>query len=195
MPRSISQQLQINRELSAALNSQAQRMDLISSQQRQAAAQTLQVRQALSTIIEQAQWLGSSSALGETLRAQVATLPEMPKPQQLDGDMAQLRVQRLQFENQLEKLSQREFKRDDGSALTSQEQRIVDAQLRTQRELLNSLLSGCDTQILELTKLKVANTQLIEALNEIRDATHRYLFWVPDAIRSTSLIRSTWRTI
>ena len=60
------------------------------------------------------------------------------------------------------------------------EQRIVDAQLRTQRELLNSLLSGCDTQILELTKLKVANTQLIEALNEIRDATHRYLFWVPD---------------
>ncbi|WP_302789684.1 hypothetical protein, partial [Escherichia coli] len=74
---------------------QAQRMDLISSQQRQAAAQTLQVRQALSTIIEQAQWLGSSSALGETLRAQVATLPEMPKPQQLDGDMAQLRVQRL----------------------------------------------------------------------------------------------------
>lgn len=57
---------------------------------------------------------------GETLRAQVATLPEMPKPQQLDGDMAQLRVQRLQFENQLEKLSQREFKRDDGSALTNQ---------------------------------------------------------------------------
>jgi potassium efflux system protein len=180
LPKSLSQQLQINRELSAALNSQAQRMDLISSQQRQAAAQTLQVRQALSTIIEQAQWLGSSSALGETLRAQVATLPEMPKPQQLDGDMAQLRVQRLQFENQLEKLSQREFKRDDGSALTNQEQRIVDAQLRTQRELLNSLLSGCDTQILELTKLKVANTQLIEALNEIRDATHRYLFWVPD---------------
>ena len=110
----------------------------------------------------------------------MATLPEMPKPQQLDGDMAQLRVQRLQFENQLEKLSQREFKRDDGSALTNREQRIVDAQLRTQRELLNSLLSGCDTQILELTKLKVANTQLIEALNEIRDATHRYLFWVPD---------------
>ena len=26
----------------------------------------------------------------------------------------------------------------------------------------------------------MANTQLIEALNEIRDATHRYLFWVPD---------------
>ncbi len=182
LPKSISQQLQINRELSTALNNQAQQMDLISSQQRQAAAQTLQVRQALSTIIEQAQWLGSSTALGETLRAQVATLPDMPKPQQLDSAMADLRVQRLRFESQLEKLPQqaRELKQDDGSPLTSAQQRIVDAQIRTQRELLNSLLSGCDTQILELTKLKVANTQLVEALNEIRDAAHRYLFWVPD---------------
>ncbi|WP_411752302.1 miniconductance mechanosensitive channel MscM, partial [Serratia sp. (in: enterobacteria)] len=182
LPASLRKQLQINRELSAALNDQAQQMDLISSQQRQAAAQTLQVRQALSTIIEQSQWLSASTALGETLRAQVAILPEMPKPRQLDSAMADLRVQRLNFENQLESLPQRakEFKQDDGSPLTSAQQRIVDAQLRTQRELLNSLLSGCDTQILELTKLKVANTQLVDALNEIQDAAHRYLFWVPD---------------
>lgn len=180
LPKSISEQLQINRVLSTALNNQAQRMDLISSQQRQAAVQTLQVRQALSTIVEQAQWLGSSSVLGETLRAQVATLPDMPKPQQLDGDMVQLRVQRLRFENQLEKLPQHQFKRDDGSELTNAERRSADAQLRTQRELLNSLLPGCDTQIIELTKLKVANTRLIEVLNEIRDAAHRYLFWVPN---------------
>ncbi|WP_447888201.1 miniconductance mechanosensitive channel MscM [Serratia fonticola] len=182
LPASLRKQLQINRELSAALNDQAQQMDLISSQQRQAAAQTLQVRQALSTIIEQSQWLSASTALGETLRAQVAILPEMPKPRQLDSAMADLRVQRLNFENQLESLPQRakELKQDDGSPLTSAQQRIVDAQLRTQRELLNSLLSGCDTQILELTKLKVANTQLVDALNEIQDAAHRYLFWVPD---------------
>lgn len=182
LPKSISQQLQINRELSTALNNQAQQMELISSQQRQAAAQTLQVRQALTSIREQAQWLGASTALGETLRAQVATLPDAPKPQQLDRTMANLRVQRLQFESQLEKLPQqaRNLKQDDGSPLTDAQQRIVDAQIRTQRELLNSLLSGCDTQILELTKLKVANTQLVDALNDIRDATHRYLFWVAD---------------
>jgi potassium efflux system protein len=182
LPASLRKQLQINRELSAALNDQAQQMDLISSQQRTAAAQTLQVRQALSTIIEQSQWLSASTALGETLRAQVAILPEMPKPRQLDSAMADLRVQRLNFENQLESLPQRakELKQDDGTPLTNAQQRIVDAQLRTQRDLLNSLLSGCDTQILELTKLKVANTQLVDALNEIQDAAHRYLFWVPD---------------
>lgn len=180
LPKSISKQLQINRSLSTELNNQTKHMDLISSQQRQAAAQTLQMRQSLITIIEQAQWLGYSSVLGETLRAQVAELPEMPKLQQLDGEIVQLRVQRLRFKSQLESLSKSEFKRNDGTKLGNAEQRIFEAQLRTQRELLNSLLSSCDTQIIELTKLKVANTQLIEVLNEIHDATHRYLFWAPN---------------
>ncbi|MBN6358568.1 family 1 glycosylhydrolase, partial [Escherichia coli] len=80
-----------------ALNQQAQRMDLVASQQRQATNQTLQVRQALNTLREQSQWLGSSNLLGEALRAQVARLPERPRPQQLDTEMAQLRVQRLRF--------------------------------------------------------------------------------------------------
>lgn len=180
-PKSITEQLQANRELSLALNQQAQRMDLISSQQRQAAAQTLQVRQALSTIREQAQWLDASPLLGETLRAQVAKLPEMPKPQQLDSEMGQLRVQRLHYEDLLGKQQQyRQGRQDDGQPLSAAQQRILQAQLRTQADLLNSLLSGCDSQILELTKLKVANTQLVDALKDITDAAHRYLFWVAD---------------
>ena len=76
LPKDIVAQFKINRELSAALNQQAQRMDLVASQQRQAASQTLQVRQALNTLREQSQWLGSSNLLGEALRAQVARLPE-----------------------------------------------------------------------------------------------------------------------
>ncbi|PWC15566.1 miniconductance mechanosensitive channel MscM [Brenneria roseae subsp. americana] len=181
LPGVISDQLKINRELSVALNQQAQRMDLIASQQRQAATHTLQVRQALTTIREQAQWLGVSPVLGETLRAQVARLPEMPKPQLLDSDMAQLRVQRLHFEDLINKphdLDQ--AKQDDGTPLSTAQQRILTDQLRTQRDLLTSLISGCDAQILELTKLKVANNQLEDALRETKEAAHRYLFWVAD---------------
>ncbi|MHB5648426.1 miniconductance mechanosensitive channel MscM [Klebsiella pneumoniae] len=141
LPPDITAQFKVNRELSQALNQQAQRMDLVASQQRQATNQTLQVRQALNTLREQSQWLGSSNLLGEALRAQVARLPERPRPQQLDTEMAQL---------------------------------------RTQNELLNSLLRGGDTLMLELTKLKVANGQLEDALKEINEATHRYLFWTSD---------------
>lgn len=181
LPPSIVQQFAINRELSQALNQQAQRMDLVASQQRQATNQTLQVRQALNTLREQSQWLGSSNLLGEALRAQVARLPEMPKPQQLDTEMAQLRVHRLRYEDLLSKQTQlRESRQTDGEPLANNESRILEAQLRTQRELLNSLLQGGDTLILELTKLKVANGQLEDALNEINEATHRYLFWTSD---------------
>ncbi|MBA7856474.1 miniconductance mechanosensitive channel MscM [Enterobacter sp. RHBSTW-00901] len=181
LPTGIVDQFEVNRELSAALNQQAQRMDLVASQQRQATNQTLQVRQALNTLREQSQWLGSSNLLGEALRAQVARLPEMPKPQQLDTEMAQLRVQRLHFEDLLNKQPQiRQIRQADGQPLTSEQNRILEAQLRTQRELLNSLLQGGDTLILELTKLKVSNSQLEDALKEVSEATHRYLFWTSD---------------
>ncbi|WP_026111692.1 miniconductance mechanosensitive channel MscM [Winslowiella toletana] len=181
LPPGITEQFRVNRELSGALNQQAQRMDLMASQQRQATNQTIQVRQALSTIREQSQWLGASNLLGEALRAQVARLPEMPKSQQLDSDMGQLRVQRLHYEDLLNRQSQlRQQKQENGADLTSEQKRILEAQLRTQRELLGSLISGSDTLILEVTKLKVANSQLEDALTEIKEATHRYLFWTAD---------------
>ncbi|MFK8257888.1 miniconductance mechanosensitive channel MscM [Erwinia sp. AnSW2-5] len=181
MPKGITEQFRINRELSSALNQQAQRMDLVASQQRTAANQTIQVRQALSTIREQSQWLGVSNVLGEALRAQVARLPDMPKPQQLDNEMAQLRVQRLYYEDLLERQNALlQLRQDDNSNLTAEQRRILDAQLKTQRELLTSLLSGCDNLILGVTKLKVGNSQLVDALNEVKEATHRYLFWTAD---------------
>ncbi len=181
LPASVAEQLKINRELSIALNQQALRMDELATQQRTAASQTLQVRQALSTLREQAQWLGVSAVLGETLRAQVSRLPDIPKPQQLDNDIAKVRVQRLHFENLLDKMQPVDsFRQELGEPLTAEQQRILTPLLKTQRELINSLLSGCDSLILELTKLKVANTQLSDALNEIKEATHRYLFWAAD---------------
>ncbi|POP40833.1 miniconductance mechanosensitive channel MscM [Superficieibacter electus] len=181
LPPDIVKQFAVNRELSQALNQQAQRMDLVASQQRQATNQTLQVRQALNTLREQAQWLGMSNMLGDALRAQVARLPEMPKPQQLDTEMAQLRVHRMRYEDLLNKQAQlRQTHQADGQPLSAEQNRILEAQLRTQRELLSSLLQGGDTLILELTKLKVTNSQLEDALKEVNEATHRYLFWTAD---------------
>ncbi len=148
LPEGIVEQFKVNRELSQALNQQAQRMDLVASQQRQATSQTLQVRQALNTLREQSQWLGVSNMLGEALRAQVARLPEMPKPQQLDTEMAQLRVHRMRYEELLNKQPQlRQIRQANGQPLTAEQNQILDAQLRTQRELLNSLLQGGDTLI------------------------------------------------
>ena len=100
-------------------------MDLVASQQRQAASQTLQVRQALNTLREQSQWLGVSNTLGEALRAQVSRLPEMPKPQQLEAAMAQLRVHRMRYEDLLNKQPQlRQIHQADGQPLTAEQSSI-----------------------------------------------------------------------
>ncbi|MFB6435068.1 MAG: miniconductance mechanosensitive channel MscM [Candidatus Malihini olakiniferum] len=181
LPVVISKQLQLNRELSHELNQQAQHLDLIASQQRQATTKTQQVRQALSTLREQAQWIRASTVLGEALRAQVARLPDMPKQKRLDTDMAYLRVQRLRYETLLNAARTAERSRQENCTTTSNNQQcVLGDQIRTQRDLLASLISATDAQILELTKLKVATSQLEEVLLEIREAVHRYLFWVAD---------------
>ncbi|UDG81606.1 Miniconductance mechanosensitive channel MscM [Candidatus Profftia lariciata] len=181
LPLSIIEQLQINQELSQTLNQQSVRMDSIANQQRLTETKTLQVCRVLNTIREQAQWLDGTAVLRETMRSQVARLPDIPNPQQLDGDMAKLRVQRLYFENLLNKIETiSNYKQNDGSSLTITQQNVLQPHLNTQRKLLNALLSGCDAQILELTKLKIANTQLIDAFIELKDVTHRYLFWTAD---------------
>nr|MBA2816496.1 miniconductance mechanosensitive channel MscM [Candidatus Pantoea persica] len=53
LPPAISDQFRVNRDLSSALNQQAQRMDLVASQQWLATNQIIQVRQALCTLHEQ----------------------------------------------------------------------------------------------------------------------------------------------
>ncbi|TDB61208.1 miniconductance mechanosensitive channel MscM [Photorhabdus khanii] len=181
LPKFLLDELQLNRHLSQELNQQAQRMNTIGSKQRQAASDIIQVRQALSTIREQAQWLGGSTTLGEALRTQLARLPDISKPQQLDRNIVKFRVDRLKYEDMLEQL-QKETKPTQANnvALTAEQERIYDSLIRTRKELLNSLLSGYDSEILELTKLKVATNQLNDALTEVKEATHRYLFWVAD---------------
>ena len=54
--------------------------------------------------------------------------------------------------------------------------------LHTEEEFGNIILKTAQdgSLMLELTKLKVANGQLEDALKEINEATHRYLFWTSD---------------
>ncbi|AFA41169.1 putative mechanosensitive channel [Wigglesworthia glossinidia endosymbiont of Glossina morsitans morsitans (Yale colony)] len=180
-PQIVIIQFKKNHDLSLALNQQSQEMDSIAFKQRQSTKDILQVRHALSTLIEQSQWLDESPILGETLRSQMSKLPEVPKSQQLNTNMVQIRVQRLYFEDLINKLlSEESNKKKIKFILTKDQFKIFEEQLLIQRDLLDSLLIGCDTQILELTKLKALYGQLEEAIKEVKEASHKYLFWVAD---------------
>ncbi|MBC8949038.1 MULTISPECIES: miniconductance mechanosensitive channel MscM [Xenorhabdus] len=181
LPQFLQDELQQNRQLSQMLNQQAQRMEAIGSKQRKANSEILFVLQTLNTIREQAQWLNDSTALGETLRARVTHIPDMSKSQQIDRDIVELRVERLKYEEMLEHL-QRPLEQILPSyhTLTPEQKKVYESLIRTRKELLNSLLSGYDNEILEQTQFKVITNKLNDALKEVQDATHRYLFWVAD---------------
>ncbi|CAG9431830.1 miniconductance mechanosensitive channel MscM [Providencia alcalifaciens] len=177
----LKEQLDINRKMSQELTEQAQRMSAITTNQAEISTSIRNARQALSTIREQAQWISSSSTLGEALRTQLSRLPDIPKSQQLDREMADLRVQRLNYEDMLERLSKLDVSvQESANDLNPAQSQVYQSLMKTRKELLTSLISGFDGEMLELTKLNVATGQLTDALKEVKDASNRYLFWVAD---------------
>ncbi|WP_204200693.1 miniconductance mechanosensitive channel MscM [Arsenophonus endosymbiont of Lipoptena cervi] len=185
LPQFLTKQLQINRKLSEILNEQSYRINNIEQRYRQTSIDILTVSQSIRTIREQAQWLNGSTALGEVLRTQLYHLPEIPKNQQIDREIINTRVEHLKYQDMLENLNLSNNKENneiktETKNLTIAQKDIFESLMKTRTELLNSIISGYDSEILELTKLKVATTQLTDALNEIKDATHRYMFWIAD---------------
>lgn len=181
LPMSIQVMLTRSRDLSETLNQETAHIQQIISRQRLTSTHTQQVREVLNNFTEQAQWLGSSPVLGESLRAEVARLPEPPITQTLNTDMAQIKVKRISFQRELNDLpSIEDLKQDNGEPLTKEQQKIAKTQLNTKKELLSSLLANLDTQTVELTRLIVASSQLTDALNQVREASHRHLFWIAD---------------
>ncbi|MGP1928880.1 MAG: miniconductance mechanosensitive channel MscM [Arsenophonus sp. NC-WZS1-MAG3] len=184
LPKFLIAQLQLNHKLSQRLNEQAYRINDIEQRQRRTSSDILTVRQALWTIREQAQWLSGSTTLGEALRAQLYHLPEIPKNQQIDREIINKRIDRLKYQDMLENLDfnnkENEEKQEEIKNLTLEQTQIYNSLIQTRKELLSSIISGYDSEILELTKLYVAATQLTDVLTDIKDATHRYMFWIAD---------------
>ncbi len=105
----------------------------------------------------------------EALRTQLSRLPDIPKSQQLDREMADLRVQRLNYEDSLDRLSKIDTTEQESEhELNTAQVQVYQSLIKTRRELLTSLISGLDAEMLELTKLNVATGQLTDALKEVK---------------------------
>ena len=167
-----------NEDLRQNMEYQKAHLTSIVNEQNNINTQISHVQNTLATLAEQGEWLSFSTALGETLRQQLLRLPEKPKSQPLDAEIAEAKVQQLNYSNILASL-------DNYPVLSSNLNNLKTANqyrrlIREQGELLKTLISGIDTTILELTKLKISNKQLTNAIDEVNDAAHRYFFWVAD---------------
>lgn len=167
-----------NDELKKSINLQNDQLDNIINEQNTISSQITHVQNTLTTLDEQVEWLSFSTALGETLRQQLLQLPEKPKPQALDADIADAKVQQLNDNNLFNQLQK--YPNLSGSKLDNSQIIQYRRLIREQSDLLKKLIAGYDSIILELTKLKIANRQLIAAIEDVTDAAHRYFFWVAD---------------
>lgn len=178
LSQTVNQLSDKNDELRQNLELQKTHLTSITNEQNNITTQISHVQNTLSTLAEQGEWLSFSTALGETLRQQLLNLPEKPKSQPLDAEIAEAKVQQLNYSTHLKALENYPTLSNplNSSKLASQYRRSI----REQSELLKTLISGTDTTILELTKLKISNKQLTNAIDEVNDAAHRYFFWVAD---------------
>jgi len=178
LSQTVNQLSEKNEELRQNLELQKTHLTSIVNEQNNITTQISHVQNTLSTLAEQGEWLSFSTALGETLRQQLLNLPEKPKSQPLDAEIAEAKVQQLNYSTNLKALDSYPTLSNsfNSSKLASQYRRLI----REQSELLKTLISGTDTTILELTKLKISNKQLTNAIDEVNDAAHRYFFWVAD---------------
>ncbi|OCG07720.1 hypothetical protein A9G13_05770 [Gilliamella sp. wkB178] len=167
-----------NDDLHQNMDLQKNHLSSIVNEQNNISTQISHVQNTLATLDEQGEWLSFSTALGETLRQQLLRLPEKPKSQALDAEIAEAKAQQLNYSNNLAELENYPILTNplNTTKLATPYRRL----LREQSELLKTLISGTDTTILELTKLKIANKQLTNAIDEVNDAAHRYFFWVAD---------------
>lgn len=157
-----------------------QQADLANITERQLSIskQITHVQNTFKTLNEQGEWLSYSTALGETLRQQLLQLPEKPSSYTLDEQIAETKAKKINYTNHLSMLS-------NYSELTDPLNNSKFAppyrqKLKEQKSLLNTLISGIDATILELIKLKIANTHLTTAINNVSESAHRYFFWVAD---------------
>lgn len=182
LPKFLMEELVLNRNLSKSLNRQTNRINNIEQKQRKLSSDMLNVQQSLYTIKEQAQWLNRSNILGETFKTQLYQLPEIPKYQQIDNEIIRKRINRLKYQKMLTEINQKENneQKKKQKKIKLEQIQMYKLLIQTQKKLLNSLISGYDNEILELTKLKIIVIQLKDSLTDIKNATHRYMFWIAD---------------
>lgn len=168
-------QLDINQELSNALEMVSENNDIIQDKQYAVNQQVDVLTNTLINFNEQVEWLKISSAFGENLRAQVTNLPTEPPLEKLENEIVESRLARFRYQKMLTQLDSLPLAT---KALTTAEQVSFLRFIELRRLLLSKLISSLDNHIYEQAKLKVSYSKMNNTLVQIKQQADEHLFWV-----------------
>ncbi|GAA5191543.1 mechanosensitive ion channel domain-containing protein [Ferrimonas gelatinilytica] len=120
---------------------------------------------------EQLEWGDASARFGSTLIRRLNQLERQPEGIDTTSALSNSRLQRYDYERQLEQL-QRGM--DDPSEVTHELH-------QRQQELLIQLIEGHERLVVELTRLKLQQQELATLQSNFKQLITEYLFWLPNA--------------
>ncbi|MBK4775721.1 miniconductance mechanosensitive channel MscM [Candidatus Pantoea edessiphila] len=183
LKKSILNYIRLNQDFSIALADQIKLICQTSDKQKLINNQINKIKYLNSMLNEQSNGLNYSILLSETLRLRIAKLPEMPQLNTIEQNITRTRLQRLHYEY-LIKNKENLIKKERRNILNTTSIIASDDFLRKQilikHELINLLISGCDSLIIENTKLKTSTIKLQDALRKVKKLSQEHLFWIAD---------------
>ncbi|WDI78516.1 miniconductance mechanosensitive channel MscM [Candidatus Purcelliella pentastirinorum] len=168
----------LNKRLFVSLNNQFNKFNIIFINQNIIHDKIFRSRHILFSIKEQSKLSNFSNLFNENLRRQVVNLSKFFKLSQLDNELGEIRVQRLLYENLLNK-SKQDYRNNYFFSNSCHD--IFEIQFKIRKRILNYLITGCDNYIIEIIKLKILTVKLQDILEEIKESVHKYFYWTADA--------------
>ncbi len=120
---------------------------------------------------EQLEWGDASARFGSTLIRRLNQLQRQPEGVDTTAALSSSRLQRYDYERQLEQLQR--FMDEAGQHTLELRQR--------QQELLLQLIEGHERLVVELTRLKLQQQELATLTETFERLNTEYLFWLPNA--------------
>ncbi|GAA4871487.1 mechanosensitive ion channel domain-containing protein [Ferrimonas pelagia] len=129
-------------------------------------------------IQEQLEWGGASAAFGESLIRRLNALQRGERGQDAASFLSKTRLQRYDYEHQLEQLQRNLASPNIDAAQQPLWQR--------QAQLLEQLVEAHEQLVVELSRLKLQQEQLSKHNDRFERLITEYLFWLPNARPITS---------
>ena len=178
-------QAQENERLSENLTKLTVELDNVIEAKRSTDEQSQEISQKLKRIKRQLQWLSVSSAFGQTLRAELASLPELPDLDKLIMRQGEVQFFTYDLEQELELLTDssvytQALANEAEPQLTSQEQSELLGIVTARTTLVSSLLDSYRSLLSVLSQQEVAAQGLFDQIHQFQDLIDQRLLWVPN---------------
>ncbi|MEH6812524.1 MAG: mechanosensitive ion channel domain-containing protein [Motiliproteus sp.] len=181
----IKQQAQENDRLSSQLTSVNAEIEQSRLQKSTAEQQNQQASNKLQRIKKQLQWLKDSAIFGQTLRAELASLPPLPDIDQLLQRQGEAQFENYDLEQESELLQQFDqyislLTESAEPPLGYQDSEALIALIRARSGLVSRLLESNRSLLGSLAQYEVAAQQLHSQIQQFQELVAQHLLWVPN---------------